>query len=559
MHRTNISDLKDVPGLIEIRSNVPDNDVDLSRYVSDMSNSAENRIRALEKYCQKFGMEEAINIVNRLITVYQLSGIKRAKLVLCKVCRSKIPGLLKSLVAEALYSYKKDATSYEALNQVCLSFDDSMLIMNRVRIICMLMLSPDYVDQAQNYLNKIITDLSIDTDYRYRIILKSLPTHIDDSDQLKRCLKASLWVFLHHEKTVRYRVLASQYLLQKCDLDSKENGVVEDKLLSFCTDNDLDYNIRADAADILLKLGSDHHKAIAKDVILQLGQQNRLTRTLYDNAQNVHDDSIDKSAMKIVEYLACKVPTMKVDDDKDENKEEKEEKENKSNVTRDKKEITFEIIQQKIQDMLEDKKYLELTDVEKRSENVKDEKEEKEEKFYTKKELVQISLKRIDVDTMLYTQYKFTLKCVLVKVWSYIHDALEFQEEMKDRLLEELEEMSGTCSSGFVTRLVNSITGFGDFSLSISWQDQIISNLQGRLNALIKNIDNIEYQENILAEMSLKTDDYESRKHFLDFFRKNMLSIRDEMYQEFRDHMPDTDYDLYFRKAISHYEMGYYS
>ena len=61
---------------------------------------------------------------------------------------------------------------------------------------------------------------------------------------------------------------------------------------------------------------------------------------------------------------------------------------------------------------------------------------------------------------------------------------------MKKRLLEELEEMSGTCSSGFASRLVNVISGFGDFKLTISWRDQIIANFTGRLNARARDITN---------------------------------------------------------------------
>ena len=34
--------------------------------------------------------------------------------------------------------------------------------------------------------------------------------------------------------------------------------------------------------------------------------------------------------------------------------------------------------------------------------------------------------------------------------------------------------------------------------------------------------------------------------------------IREELYEEFKDHITDTDFDLYFRSAISKYESGMY-
>jgi patatin-like phospholipase/acyl hydrolase len=66
-----------------------------------------------------------------------------------------------------------------------------------------------------------------------------------------------------------------------------------------------------------------------------------------------------------------------------------------------------------------------------------------------------------------------------------------------------------------------------------------------------------EFQEKVLNELMISSNEYESRKHFLKFFRKNMLSIREELYEEFKDHITDTDFDLYFRSAISKYETGY--
>ena len=127
---------------------------------------------------------------------------------------------------------------------------------------------------------------------------------------------------------------------------------------------------------------------------------------------------------------------------------------------------------------------------------------------------------------------------------------------MKKRLIEELEEMSGTCSSGFASRLVNVISGFGDFSMRISWRDQITSNLSGRINKRIQNMDNLTLQEKVMNEMTLETTEYEKRKHFLKFLRQEVFVLREELYHEFKQYITDTDFDLYFRAAMSMYETG---
>ena len=192
------------------------------------------------------------------------------------------------------------------------------------------------------------------------------------------------------------------------------------------------------------------------------------------------------------------------------------------------------------------------------------------------------------MDRALYGQYNCSLLHILLKVWTYL-TSHESENAMKQRLLEELVEMSGTCSSGFASRLINVISGFGDFNLRISWRDQIIANFTGRLNARAKDIANEEkrnmnakmynfeceleegekrnkklqkllddFQEKVLVEMIVNSNDYASRINFLKFFRKNMLGIRQELYLEFENHIPDTDFDLYFRSAISTYETGGY-
>ncbi len=116
--------------------------------------------------------------------------------------------------------------------------------------------------------------------------------------------------------------------------------------------------------------------------------------------------------------------------------------------------------------------------------------------------------------------------------------------------------MAGTCSSGYATRLINTISGFGDFNMRISWREQIISNLTGRLNAIIREMDDLDLQEKIIEEMTVESSEYERRKHFLKFFRQHILGIMEEMYEEFKEHITDTDFDLYFRQAVSMYELG---
>ena len=83
------------------------------------------------------------------------------------------------------------------------------------------------------------------------------------------------------------------------------------------------------------------------------------------------------------------------------------------------------------------------------------------------------------------------LSNIFIKLWSYITEN-EYCDAMKERLLEELEEMSGTCSTGFLSRLVNTLSGFGNLSIRISFDDQIISNFTGRLNMYARKLTDVD-------------------------------------------------------------------
>jgi len=183
----------------------------------------------------------------------------------------------------------------------------------------------------------------------------------------------------------------------------------------------------------------------------------------------------------------------------------------------------------------------------------------------------------------------------------------DIKTELYKRMLQELESMSGTCSSGFASRLVNIISGFGNFNIRISFQDQIISNFTGRLNAKARAItspdsifrldraeDVVElwllnnethsriekklkirdivveflsenrekkieecvqcFAESVFNEMMIKSSKSYERRSFGLFFRTHMPAIRQELAEEFKEFVSETDFDLFFRKAIMMYE-----
>ena len=494
---------------------------ELTDIILDLSSPLSDRIKSLEYFYYIYKEAETLEIINRLSTIYQFSGTKLLETYLFQICtNSNIPSFLKIISAKSLcYFNTKLDIGYNAINSIFQDSKNSSIISTPCQIesVCLLMLHSSYKLQALSYFLNIINNLNLECDYRYKTILSLEFKNIPLVDYFT--CESSLAFFLFDKNKIEYRILASQLLLQKCKLSNKIRNNVEDNLLSFSNNTELDYNLRADATDVILRMGFKKNQKIASKIILELGKIEGNVFSIFDNKQNVHIEEIEKSVLEALEFL--------------------------SDITI-KEKFTFDYIKNKIIYLNKSPKNIDK---------------------------INISLNRIFLDRVLYSKYNFSLSHILIRIWSYL-SSHESKPDIKQRLLEELIDMSGTCSSGFASRLVNVISGFGSFNLRISWRDQLISNFTGRLNAKARNITNNpnnikfyglkddilleDFQELVLNEMTINSNDYSSRSNFLRFFRKNMLSIRQELFEEFHDHITDTDFDLYFRSAISNYETGGY-
>lgn len=531
-------------------------DINYEKHILDLSLRYETRIKLIHRYYTE-NQNNAIEIISRISGMYQFSGAKILEKYLNGIAlETKLSDFLNVEAVKGLLSftefeediYDKDDDemkeiktesndairqrnelrqniAYETLNIICSRLTNELATPYKIDVICSLMENEQYKEESSLYFIKVIDDNRIDCDYRYKSILSLERKKIRD---VKFHLYKSLLSFLRNRNNLMmYRILSSQYLLQSIKelMTEEEIKEVEQNLLEFAENEDNDYNLRADASDVLLSLGSEEMKIKGREIIMKLGGKGK---TIFENKQNVHVKEIEKSVMKILETI-CYVPIMKSNDDKF---------------------INFDYVDEEIQKLVKD----EVND----------------------KEKILISLNRIRMDRTLYSALSITLSVVMVKLWSYICSN-ENKDEMQKRLLQELEDMAGTCSSGFISRLVNTISGFGELSIAISFEDQIVSNFSARLNLYaqkicdedsifrttsfenVKKIHNSEnpvedFYDTVLNEMMITSSDYKNRMSFLLFFRTYMSKIREEMFKEFIDYVSESEFDLYFRKALSYYD-----
>ena len=563
-------------------------------FILDLSIPVNSRIDVFNNY---FIQNEsgAIEILRQLNSMWYMCGIKAIENFFIAVCNSRnISSILKLSVVKSLISEEEGTVNKTSIQNALNSIlqNGNLPTPCRVETIQLLM-NYESLDSPENstskYFEDFLKDHTIDEEFRYKTILnlenlsatwmrdqlltlfpnKEFVKHIftickdlikqefpkfipqvDNEEFFELLLlrinydklsdnykeyctstiniynffirEAQLCFIQDNYNSIYYRILSAQYLLQKCQIENPET--IEDILLSFAEDHTNTENQRADAADTLLHLGSADMKLKGRNIILFLGIGEQERNNLFTNTQNVHNTDVEDSISEIMEFFAQQ-PTQLIN----------------------KIPITFQEVRKNIE-------YI---------------------GGVTKK--IQLSLNRINIDRALYSKFNISLETLLVKVWSYVKKHKNEQELLK-RLLEELEDMSGTCSTGFASRLVNIVSGFGEFNIRISWEDQIVANFTGRLNAKARviqdeqsifrtkyyqdvaniqpDIDDIieSFSQAVLEELPIKSSEPDKRKNFNLFLRCSISDIRDEMYLEFTEFLDDTTFDLYIRKALMHYE-----
>ena len=469
------------------------------------------RITALELY-YNFEGDNTIELINKITGIYQFSGSKNLEHFLFKICeKSKISSFLKLECAKSLHNFNEDREyGYISINNVCKDNINFTYLATPCKIdaICLLMKSDIFKNECRTYFIDIINNVLIECNFRYKTILSLEKKDIKNKDFY---LKESCIEFLDKNTNLTtHRILSAQYLLQNCDLNNDIKELVENILLMFGNDENLTYNERADASDTLLRFGSDENKIRARHIITVLGREGQtIIKTVFNNAQNVHVEEIEKSVLDILDKLN-NIPI--------------------------KYNITFEFVEKHINDIIEERK-----------------KTQSSPEKLNNYEKIKISLNRITLDRALYSKYNCSLVHILLQIYSYIITS-DSKDILIERLLEELIEMSGTCSTGFASRIINTVSGFENFSIRISFEDQISSNIFGRLNAKIRDIEDEDLKNDILEEMTVSS--ITDRRNFYTFFISVIPTIKEEMYQEFKDYMEDTEFDFYMIKAISLYQYG---
>lgn len=491
------TDLKNLQINDDEHSTIIDSNTDIDRLVNILYDGDELTKTKSEALDIIYALDQniALENINKLRTMCLFEFNKILANTLCDiVLLSRIPNDLKYQCALSLYEEKFEYT-FKCFEHLAIYATDLTYFI-RVSIFEVLFSSENSVHLLAKF-KELITDDNYPAETRY----KTLHDFSKKPEILKIYVSESFSYFFTTEKSVQYRILAAQYILQNRCCSEECIAEIENQCVLLSTNTNLDYHLRADVSDLLIRLGNENSKEKGLQVIGKLGRMTKDLNTFYNNSENVHDEILDESISKSVLQLGS-IELL-----------------NNTN---------YDEVANEIRTLTLNTKY--ENDIEK----------------------LNGSLLRISLDSTIYPANQ-CLVTIFLKVWQIIKTNYV---ELELRLVEELIDMYNTCTSGHVSRLINVFSGtdFLNVGVNIGFRNQIIANVNARLNKRIKDITDLELQETILNEMT--TGEHKSRYNFAKFFSDNIIEIRNELYSEFVDnnHVTHDEFELYFRESCSLYD-----
>jgi hypothetical protein len=172
---------------------------------------------------------------------------------------------------------------------------------------------------------------------------------------------------------------------------------------------------------------------------------------------------------------------------------------------------------------------------------------------------------RISYDTATFSKYGFRPRDILQRIWNRIKGN-DYRNEMISIMIHDLINERDTCSSGLISRIVNTLSGFttDTIILRVSFKEQIIANIEGRLNSYIRDSD---IQDTLLigiTECGLLENGYSSppmseyfmeRNVFVDWIFGIIPDLYKELWEEFKEYTKEENVlnGTYCAPSMEHY------
>ena len=461
--------------------------------IYDFSLELEERIHAIEIVC-KHDPVYFENILSKISAMFDFSNTCIVNEYLLAICKIDTVPLLERLstVTRLCMSTKNTEVAYTLLAELCQEWNEGIPLVVYMEKVFLLVVH----DRKYSYIfDRFLTNTTIDEQLRYAYVVKSkVMVNVEFFAEY-------MWKILELDTFgIRFKIMCCSNLLSIDDiqLTTEQQRTILDQLCVLMDNSSLEMNLRADAADILLNCGDEFYSR-AKQTLINMGEHGLgILSTIYDNKQNAHFTNTEKNVRKIIQQLL----------DLDVRPSETPMDEIKQYLYN-----SYFLTPRHSQD----------------------------------RERFEFSLFRITHQIGKIVE-GYSLLTIFLLVYGYIEQS-RYQKHMEIRLVEELIDMSETCTTGYYSRLLNALSGYGGFQFEIDWETQIQANLVGRLRACIR--DDEKFGE-ILEELTIQS--FVEKPELRRIYQQNISTIIEEMRSEFVEHMSANDFDLYLRKALVHFE-----
>lgn len=460
--------------------------------------------------------------VHRLISLLNISNSSLVRKMLVHLCifELTVPEVWRLEIAYTLIendreNQTQDQIGYRALDIAL--FNDrnihSISMACKIKACVCLNNGMPHLRRVYLYLLDILTDKELSCEYRYRIV-QGLTNGGDSEEKvteelLEFCL-ATFIAQVFEPEALLFKVLACQLCLVG---SNARLCTYADKELVLTLSQPIDINLKADIADMILQFSGDcASKSLAGDVLASLAFDSTCSaKTIYDNRENIHTSTVFNSALQTINAL-----------------------------TREVKHPQFFSAQTLEELYSKHKPELSGTPTQTTPSATTT--------TQAKKVLLNVYDRIRYFDNAVYSSCKLSLMQTLNTVWTFIqHSSLRW--ELERRLLEEMFEMSDTCSSGYFVRLANVLSGLsGTLGVQIGWDDQIKSVFFAKINTLIRNDPN---RDSILENLATDSEDKQSYQAFI---VNSLPLIIEEVKEEFKECLSEDDIDIYLRRSLSLFE-----
>ncbi|MBL4898496.1 MAG: hypothetical protein JKX76_02485 [Colwellia sp.] len=451
---------------------------------------------------------------------------------------------------DELKTYHNDKLIWKALINLYTRNKKTISAMYHMRIATWLYTNIKYAHIGLLILNDFFNRTDIDDrEVKYRNVL-TLKNKVSPEKFEVVCLK----FFANKNIGIRAKILSAQHIMQGSSSDTNECQMHDDilnktsirrveRILIPIMENENElHEVRADIADLLMTCGTEETKEKASESIERLGGN---SFNVYENKENVHNKKVTESALVIINELVkdlLHIESIPAEGDA----------EYESYI-----EFIREIKATKSVDVLRKKfnvetiSLLDLVDEPLIETGAGDEEHESE--TTSSKDAVKMALLRIELDHINYTRHRLTLEGVLSLVLKYLDQTFDEDHEIYERIEEELIEshgQDGNCSSGHAFRIVNILSGYTEYSVQVGFLDQMMNYFY---IDFMKRLGDGDLRDIIIEEIS--ENNFTKKVETGKFVRENMSSMREALYEVFKDDISNEEFDENFRKIMIKYEV----